>query len=384
MTRRVNDSALFLDVAHMAIEAVTRPERLYDLCDLVAQRYDLAAFAIFQYNVADRRMPLVFVSEAGRTDDADVLRAALARGEGGEDEAGFAASAKIAAGVMRTEANLLGLAEDQPLPPNAFRDKVLGVTRGVGRTVTRLNDIGPFLDCFTTHDRQPYAVAPPPMAPDAQLIAGLLSRTLDGNRVVQGLMVTYDRLKSLFDRLHFGVAFVDSTGRLLTANRTFRDIAGEADALALASDRVAAVHAGDKALLSAAIARQQEPGATVDETVLCLTRRSGKLPLVVRAIPLRDDDVQQETATMLVVLDPEDERRLTADGLKGFGLLTPAEHEVCQYLVRGIDTGDIAERRGTSIATTRTQIKGISAKLACRSRLDILRLAMATASPLDE
>jgi len=63
-------------------------------------------------------------------------------------------------------------------------------------------------------------------------------------------------------------------------------------------------------------------------------------------------------------------------------VLTPSELEVCEYVIRGYETGAIATRRDTSKETTRDQIKAATAKLACRSRLDLLRLAMASHKPI--
>ena len=83
-------------------------------------------------------------------------------------------------------------------------------------------------------------------------------------------------------------------------------------------------------------------------------------------------------------MDPEGEGRIDASGLAAFGVLSPAELEVCDLLVRGFETPAIAERRGTGLETARLQIKAAAAKLACRSRLDLVRLAMAARPPMGE
>lgn len=89
-----------------------------------------------------------------------------------------------------------------------------------------------------------------------------------------------------------------------------------------------------------------------------------------------------EPLTLLLVIDPERRRMLRSDGLAAFGLLSPAELEICEMLVQGSETRDIAEHRSTTLETTRGQIKQLNAKLGCRHRLDLMRLAMMTSAPM--
>jgi DNA-binding CsgD family transcriptional regulator len=50
-------------------------------------------------------------------------------------------------------------------------------------------------------------------------------------------------------------------------------------------------------------------------------------------------------------------------------------------IVDGHATTEIASLRGTAVQTATDQIKSAMAKLSCASRLDIVRLAMATRVP---
>jgi DNA-binding CsgD family transcriptional regulator len=72
---------------------------------------------------------------------------------------------------------------------------------------------------------------------------------------------------------------------------------------------------------------------------------------------------------------------LDADGIGALGLLSPAEMEVCALALRGLTANAIADRRDTSPETARGQLKSAAAKLGCRTRLDMLRLAMETRPP---
>lgn len=112
-----------------------------------------------------------------------------------------------------------------------------------------------------------------------------------------------------------------------------------------------------------------------------LNRRSGRLPIIVRTAGLGERDLDSSSLTLVLLVDPEDEGRLSTEGLAAFGLLTKAEQEVADLLVRGYGTNEIAEKRDTALATTRGQIKAISSKFSCGSRLDLVRLAMMTKPP---
>lgn len=61
--------------------------------------------------------------------------------------------------------------------------------------------------------------------------------------------------------------------------------------------------------------------------------------------------------------------------MSAFGL-TRAELDVLQHLARGLAAMDISQLRGSSIATVRTQIRAIYAKLEARSQPDLVRIIM--------
>ncbi|MCA3486843.1 MAG: helix-turn-helix transcriptional regulator, partial [Rhodobacter sp.] len=109
-----------------------------------------------------------------------------------------------------------------------------------------------------------------------------------------------------------------------------------------------------------------------------------RLPYVVRGAPVRADRIDRKGGllALLLVLDPDDEGRVTARGLGALGILTRTELEVCELLVRGFSLTEIAQIRDKSPETIKDRSKSVIAKLVCRSRLDLVRLALATNPPL--
>ena len=224
----------------------------------------------------------------------------------------------------------------------------------------------------------------PPMAAIAPVLFPLLARTIETARVVTALAASHARLMTLFDRLEFGAAFATPEGRVLTANGAFRRLLAERDGLREASGLLGTDDPAAMAALRGALAAALRPDAPPGRLTLTLPRREGRLPLVLRTAPVREPDLGPAMAVLVLVMDPEGEGRIDASGLAAFGVLSPAELEVCDLLVRGFETGAIAERRGTGLETARLQIKAAAAKLACRSRLDLVRLAMAARPPMGE
>jgi DNA-binding CsgD family transcriptional regulator len=152
-----------------------------------------------------------------------------------------------------------------------------------------------------------------------------------------------------------------------------------------------ATHPADRAALAAAVAAGAGPAKAAPAQMICrLSRRSRRLPLVARTVPLsraeagaggRGASGAAEALALLLVVDPEEAGRIDAEGIAALGRLSPAELEVCEMIVAGHASAVIASARGTSVATTADQVKSALGKLACATRLDILRLAMATRPP---
>ena len=371
------------DLALLAIEAAARPPAWRALCDRLAEEAGARAFIVLAYDLQDHSMPRVFGSGAIHGPAGVALTEAAGRGEGAEDLPTYRALARQPPGQVMSEHDLRGTGMDGAPAVNCWRDRMLAITGGRDRSVMKLNDVGPFLDCVAVHDARPHD-GPLPFAQLAPFVHPMLARTLETTRVVSALVESHDRLMSLFDRLEFGAAFCTPDGRVITANPAFRRAARKGGGVRETSHGLTADDPAGTDALHRLLAAAIRPTTPPEGLTLTLRRRSSRSPLVLSAAPIRDRDLGATTAILLIAIDPEDGTRLNARGLARLGVLSNAEIEVCDLLVRGFETTAIAERRGTQPETTRDQIKAAAAKLACRSRLDILRLAMVTATPVQE
>lgn len=379
----VDDPIVLSRVFHLAMDAATQAEAWGSLCDEIAEAHDAAAFMVFAYDLQSHKSPL-FLGSRAVWEEAAEMRSRVERGEVEEDKAGYETVMRASPGAVLSEPEFFGLARGETPPPNAYRDAVLRAVGASARFGMKLNAIGPFLDVAIYHSRDGGESRHDALQAEARLLQPLLSKTLETTRILAALTRTYALLLELFDRLDFAVAFCDGTGRVLNANRRFTDMAAERDGLIVNQGAIAAPRPGATRAIRACIAAALDGGANEGALATVLPRRSGRGPLFLRTSPVSDPARDGPGAVALVLLlDPEDESRVSAEGLAAFGVLSPAELEVCRHLVRGLGTDEVAQVRDTSVETARGQVKSIRAKLGLGSRLDLLRLAVSTTPPVD-
>ncbi|MEI4233956.1 helix-turn-helix transcriptional regulator [Roseovarius sp. D22-M7] len=378
----MNNVDTIKDIALAAINAATHPDQWTPLCDVIAESLDAKAFMVFAYDLEKHGTSVSHVSARLRSAEAVALLNEVQDGTATEDAPGYEAISKTATGHVIGERDAFAEAPDGPLPTNGFRERALAITGARSRSAVKLNMLGPFLDCAISHDVEPGGQPSKSMQQAAPFLVPILSRTLESTRVVTALTRSYAGLLSLFDRLDFGAVFCHPSGLVMNANRTFSEMVAEKDGLSYGGGRIQSILPSNNPSLDAALKSAMRPTAGPDPLTFTLSRRSGSLPFVCHVMPVNETDVAHDTLLLLLVIDPESSARISAQGLAAFGALSPAELDVCHFLVRGFSTDRIAELRDTSPETARGQIKAAAAKLACRGRMDLLRLAMVSSFPL--
>ena len=96
------------DLALAAVDAAARPEMWNDLCDLVADQIDAAAFMVFAYNVASPSVPIFHGSHRTRTPAVIALQAEFEVGGGEEDHAAYEALTRAEPGAALQEESFSG------------------------------------------------------------------------------------------------------------------------------------------------------------------------------------------------------------------------------------------------------------------------------------
>ena len=174
---------------------------------------------------------------------------------------------------------------------------------------------------------------------------------------------------------------VDSLGRVLFTSPL-------ADALLSRNDGVSSTlhmlrfsdaRAADRYAAAVGKLRQQEGAKTdLSNRSFAARRPSGERSYIVsvRAVPVADDFVEAMLGAVAIVFirDPETYPLLDKDLLIESYALTPAEADLAALLDTGASPADIADARGVSITTVRTQLYALMAKLGVNRQADVARL----------
>ncbi|RVT48115.1 helix-turn-helix transcriptional regulator [Rubrivivax albus] len=220
-----------------------------------------------------------------------------------------------------------------------------------------------------------------------QAVLPHLARAGELHRVLDRLAERYGLVLSVLDRLLVGLVIVDAAGRVAAANTS-------AHAACAASG---AVHITRDGRLRAADVAQD---AAVQRLLAgCIGTASGKAlhgggtqvlqrgdrAVLAEAMPLHGErlsDGEMLHGAAVFLVDPAVAQVVSLQGLAKLFALTDAEAQVADALVNGLAPRDIAEQRGTSLETVRTQLKTAMAKTGANSQLDLLRLAAKLAPPV--
>lgn len=170
---------------------------------------------------------------------------------------------------------------------------------------------------------------------------------------------------ALLDQLPWGVFFIDASFRIVQVNSAGEEILRQRDGLMCLGGRLLAVSRMDHSRLQAALARAigAEPRSGSD---LAIARPSGLRAWLVSLAPLgaRFHGLFSVSSArvFLHVVDPETRPRSEEERLQAFYCLTRAETRLAVDLLRDLSLANIAELRGLSLETIRSQLKSVFAK----------------------
>jgi DNA-binding CsgD family transcriptional regulator len=185
-------------------------------------------------------------------------------------------------------------------------------------------------------------------------------------------------LTGAMDALSIPVFVCDRTGHVGSLTQAAESLVTTGRGLQLKAGRLQAgwreeTKALDDAIEAAIIGRTQ-PGPAVLRTVVVRGRDRGTPPLVLDVFPL-PSQAYQLTFTpraLIVARGPRGEKVRRTAVLQAAYALTSAEVQITEYLVEGHSAEFIAAKRGVSVATVRTQIKAIMAKIGVSRQVELV------------
>ncbi len=221
------------------------------------------------------------------------------------------------------------------------------------------------------------------------LLVPHIARAIEVQRPFQLLLRRFSGVLSALDRLGIGVLVLREQGEVVIANHEAERILDANDGLGrCAQSRIAAADPAADARLRAAV-RRAGRAARLEESASCttieLSRRSASEPYLVDVAPLRDHGSEMGAAfsgVLLTLIDPEHREMVSIHGLARSYSLTPIETLVCRMLAQGLTLRQIAESRGVSLDTVKSQSRAIYAKTHTRNRRELVRRALSIVPPL--
>jgi DNA-binding CsgD family transcriptional regulator/GAF domain-containing protein len=225
---------------------------------------------------------------------------------------------------------------------------------------------------------------------EAALIHRLMPHLSRALRLHQRLTVAAarrDEAAEVLDWFPTGVLLLDTSGRVVAANRVAEEILASGDGLRAGGEGLRADFPAESAVLRRLIAEIGHGTAVIDPSggVLNLTRPSGARPLNLLVAPLRGKLLSQEAPRAAVVVFVSDPDRLPStpvDRVQRWLGLTRAEASLVLQLIRGCRVEDAADVLGISPQTARTQLKRALAKTSTGRQAELIRLALGTPAVL--
>jgi DNA-binding CsgD family transcriptional regulator len=202
-----------------------------------------------------------------------------------------------------------------------------------------------------------------------------MSRALRQGEIIRAEMGALPNwTAALLDQLMGGVFLLDARGYVLHANSYGRSILNSRDGLALHNGRLTATDSATRPVLERIIGRCT--GARPQGQEARLTRPAGIW--LMSACPLSASSAsglaEGRCRAWVWVSDPSSSSRTLSQRLGALFGLTPAERRVAAALAENVTPADVAEQQEVSVATVRTQVQSIFAKLGVRRQAELARL----------
>lgn len=382
----MNDSYL-IDFVATCLDAPVDPGQWNKSLDLMVDRYGGVSAGLIITDIEHSgRLPIA-ASELIRGRGRAIYNKYMAK-EDADDAEVIARVQRSPINRLRSEHEVFGLRDDEPLPYSAYRDfqhREFGIGE---RYAAPLNKMGELADLFAFH----HSAAGPGLSrferAEIEGLIPLLARSIRLFRMFEVMRKRHNAMLSALDRLGIGVWLCTDDGQVIHQNVRADEIAELRDGIMLDSTCRLRFSGGGaderfRQLCSTSMLTAQLEGTNAGG-VIVVERPSGAPSYVVSIGPVRDKagEIEEGLGCVLVfVIDPGDTSRLSSEGLVELGKLSKAEAAICKAMVRGSTLAQIAERRGVSLQTVRTQSKSILGKLNCQNRTDLIKLAVTTRLP---
>ncbi|GMR05649.1 MAG: hypothetical protein BMS9Abin25_0224 [Gammaproteobacteria bacterium] len=254
------------------------------------------------------------------------------------------------------------------------------------RMVSRLNITNAWQDSIAI---QYDASRPEPVKEDinfANLFLPHIAKAIELGREFTVLRSRFNAVLEALDYYQVGTIIVTQNGDVILSNEEAKRVFEQKDGLSYdLKGRLSVTSSGLLSMIKTCAATARGEGVD-SEKLLAIKRRSGKDDYILTVAPMRDPQNSLDLhfrGAIVYVVDPTNISIISTAGMAKLYDLTKAEDAVCQFLVEGLDTQSIADRRSVSIETIRSQIKSLMSKTRVQNRASLIRLALSVNLPIE-
>jgi DNA-binding CsgD family transcriptional regulator len=182
------------------------------------------------------------------------------------------------------------------------------------------------------------------------------------------------------DQVLFGVIFLQSDGKVISANKF---------ATGLCSTGVFSLSAGilrvpdpkEDRLFQSLIRSARQPQLGERPGGMMKIRRPSSVPLIVSIVPVQHPAVSLRRAIAVFISDPARQAPATSKALQEIYGLTPAEQKLALLIAEGVGAPQAAEQLCLSRDTVKTQLASIFSKTGVNRQAQLVRLMTCFIAP---
>lgn len=271
-------------------------------------------------------------------------------------------------------------------PDYRFLSEAVGICH---KCAARLNDNKSWFDSLVFHFDEALDDIPQAAVDSINILLPHVAKSIELGRAFDLLRSSYQAVLTALDYVDIGMGIAFADGTIVVHNEEAARILDMQDGIGLGKNRQFICRDLDmQGLLNDSIKTVSSTArgeSTAAEVLFPIKRRSGRHPFLVELAPLRDFAGEIETnlhGTLITIVDPENTTPVNIERLAYAYELTQAESEVCRYIVDGWLNATIAEERGVSVETVKSQVHTILRKTGTCKRSELIRLALKTSPPV--
>ena len=199
----------------------------------------------------------------------------------------------------------------------------------------------------------------------------------------------YQAVLAVLDQMYLGLCIAREDCLVIVRNAVAEEILIAHNSIKLSRDnRIVCQDAENQKALEEAlqsVCSDEQPQNHSHEIMIFSENSQNDHPLVVEVSPLTN--ISSEPAShlnnaLISLIDPSRTIKSNTERAAMVFGLTAAESAVCELLVDGCTTTDIARQRGVSTETIKSQTKAVLRKCQCKNRSNLIQQVWSLSNPI--